>query len=202
MYTVDDVKEIYKFKNRASDEEIIQNINDGLNLDISNFAILICAILIASIGLNMNSVAVIIGAMLISPLMGAIIGIGYGIGTYNTDYIKKSFVLLIFEIAISLATATLYFLLTPVKGASAEMISRTTPTIFDVVIAFVGGTAGMIGLSRKRPGNVLPGVAIATALMPPLCTAGYGIAHLNIKIFLGAGYLFFINSFFIAFQLF
>lgn len=198
MYTVDDVKEIYKFKNRASDEEIIQNINDGLNLDISNFAILICAILIASIGLNMNSVAVIIGAMLISPLMGAIIGIGYGIGTYNTDYIKKSFVLLIFEIAISLATATLYFLLTPVKGASAEMISRTTPTIFDVVIAFVGGTAGMIGLSRKRPGNVLPGVAIATALMPPLCTAGYGIAHLNIKIFLGAGYLFFINSFFIA----
>ncbi|MGL5646460.1 MAG: DUF389 domain-containing protein [Clostridium sp.] len=196
------INTLYKFKNRATDDEIVENIEDGLNLDISNFAILICAILIASVGLNMNSVAVIIGAMLISPLMGAIIGIGYGIGTYNEAYIKRSFIIFIIEIIVSLVTATVYFSLTPITGATSEMLARTTPTIFDVIIAFVGGTAGMIGLSRERPGNVLPGVAIATALMPPLCTAGYGIATLNLKIFLGAGYLFLINSFFIAISTF
>ena len=187
-----------KFKNRATNEEILENINDGVSLNISDLFILMCAIIIACVGLNMNASAVIIGAMLISPIMGPIIGIGYGVGTYDARFIRKALKLLAIEVLISIVTATIYFKLSPITGASAQLISRTSPTIWDVIIAFVGGTAGIIGISRKSPGNVVPGVAIATALMPPLCTAGYGIARWNLKIFLGAGYLFLINSFFIG----
>ena len=193
----------YQFtRNQASNEEIYENILDGMNMYGSNFIILMCAIIIASIGLNMNSVAVIIGAMLISPLMGAIIGIGYGVGTYDSKLIEKSLKVLLISIIISVITSTVYFSITPITTAGSEILARTSPTIWDVLIAFVGGIAGMIGLTRNKSSNVIPGVAIATALMPPLCTAGYGIATRQITICLGAGYLFFINGFFIAISTF
>lgn len=193
----------YEFtRNQASNEEIYATILEGMNVHGSNFIILMCAIIIASIGLNMNSVAVIIGAMLISPLMGSIIGIGYGVGTYNTKLLKTAFRVLSISIVISVVTSTVYFSITPITTAGSEILARTSPTIWDVIIAFVGGVAGMIGLTRNKPSNVIPGVAIATALMPPLCTAGYGIATKQLNIFLGAGYLFFINGFFIAISTF
>ena len=193
----------YEFtRNQASNEEIYATILEGMNVHGSNFIILMCAIIIASIGLNMNSVAVIIGAMLISPLMGSIIGIGYGVGTYNTKLLKTAFRVLSISIIISVVTSTVYFSITPITTTGSEILARTSPTIWDVIIAFVGGVAGMIGLTRNKPSNVIPGVAIATALMPPLCTAGYGIATKQLNIFLGAGYLFFINGFFIAISTF
>lgn len=193
----------YQFtRNQASYEEIHENILEGMNVHGANFIILMCAIIIASIGLNMNSVAVIIGAMLISPLMGSIIGIGYGVGTYNAELLKSAFKILGISIVISIITSTIYFKLTPITTAGSEILARTSPTIWDVIIAFVGGIAGMIGLTRNKSSNVIPGVAIATALMPPLCTSGYGIATKQIEIFLGAGYLFFINGFFISISTF
>lgn len=185
-------------KDQATYDEIHDNILDGVNIGGANFIILMCAIIIASVGLNMNATAVIIGAMLISPLMGPIIAIGYSVGIYNLKLLKKSAFILIIEILISITTATIYFSLSPISSAGSEILSRTSPNIWDVIIAFTGGIAGIIGITRKKPGNILPGVAIATALMPPLCTSGYGLATKNIHIFLGAGYLFFINSFFIA----
>ena len=193
----------YEFtKNQASGEEIYENILEGMNVHGSNFIILMCAIIIASIGLNMNSVAVIIGAMLISPLMGSIIGIGYGVGTYDVKLLKDGFRILGISILISVLTSTLYFSITPITTAGSEILARTSPTIWDVIIAFTGGIAGMIGLTRTKTSNVIPGVAIATALMPPLCTVGYGLATKQPNIFLGAGYLFFINCFFIAISTF
>src|SRR5207344_576283 len=128
------------------------------------------------LGLNVNSPAVIIGAMLISPLMGPIMGLGLGMGISDLPLLKKSLYNYLFAGAVSLATSTIYFLLTPVTGADSEMLSRTSPTIYDVLIALFGGLAGMFATSSKQKGNVIPGVAIATALMPPLCTAGYGLA--------------------------
>ncbi|EGT3614726.1 DUF389 domain-containing protein [Clostridium perfringens] len=185
-------------KDQATYDEIHENILDGVNIGGANFIILMCAIIIASVGLNMNATAVIIGAMLISPLMGPIIAIGYSVGIYNLKLLKKASFILIVEILISITTATIYFSLSPISSAGSEILSRTSPNIWDVIIAFAGGIAGIIGITRKKSGNILPGVAIATALMPPLCTSGYGLATKNIHIFLGAGYLFFINSFFIA----
>ena len=182
----------------ASHEQIKETMVNGGELTGTNMCVLVLAILIASIGLNMNSTAVIIGAMLISPLMGPIIAIGYSVGIYNLKLLKKSAIILIIEIFISITTATIYFSLSPISSAGSEILSRTSPNIWDVIIAFTGGIAGIIGITRKKSGNILPGVAIATALMPPLCTSGYGLATKNIHIFLGAGYLFFINSFFIA----
>ncbi len=194
---------IYEFtRNQATHEEIHENILEGMNVHGANFIILICAILIASVGLNMNATAVIIGAMLISPLMGSIIGIGYGVGTYNVKLLREAFKILILSIGISIVTSTFYFSITPITTAGSEILSRTSPTIWDVIIAFVGGIAGMVGITRNKTSNVIPGVAIATALMPPLCTAGYGIATKQYHIFLGAGYLFFINCFFITISTF
>ena len=176
----------YQFtRNQATNEEIHENILEGVNMYGSNFIILMCAIIIASIGLNMNSVAVIIGAMLISPLMGSIIGIGYGVATVDSNLIRKSIRVLIISIIISVVTSTVYFTITPITTAGSEILARTSPTIWDVIIALVGGIAGMVGLTRKKSSNVIPGVAIATALMPPLCTAGYGIATSQASIFLG-----------------
>ena len=185
-------------KDQATYDEIHENILDGVNIGGANFIILMCAIIIASVGLNMNATGVIIGAMLISPLMGPMIAIGYSVGIYNLKLLKKSAIILIIEIFISITTATIYFSLSPISSAGSEILSRTSPNIWDVIIAFTGGIAGIIGITRKKSGNILPGVAISTALMPPLCTSGYGLATKNIHIFLGAGYLFFINSFFIA----
>ncbi|MEO7622258.1 MAG: TIGR00341 family protein [Gallionella sp.] len=164
----------------------------------TNLWVLMFAIVVASIGLNVNSAAVIIGAMLISPLMGPIMGIGYGIGINDFDLIKKSARNISLAVLISIFSATLYFLISPLSEARSELLSRTTPTIWDVLIALFGGLAGILATTRKEKSTVIPGVAIATALMPPLCTAGYGLATAHWSYFFGAFYLFFINMVFIA----
>ena len=182
----------------ASVQEITDRINAGVRFRGTNLSVLILAIFIASIGLNMNSTAVIIGAMLISPLMGAILGIGYGLARYDSAYIRSGAGNLFAQVLISVTASTLYFCLTPIDAPTSALLARTSPTIWDVLIAVFGGLAGIIGITRKEGGNVIPGVAIATALMPPLCTAGYGIAAGVAAYAVGALYLFFINSFFIC----
>ena len=159
--------------------------------------ILICAMIIASIGLNTNSVAVIIGAMLISPLMSPIQSLGLGLSNGNLKRVYVSLFRLGIFILISVVSSTFYFLVSPINDATPQILARTYPTLWDVLIAIFGGTAGVIAKTEEDGGNVVPGVAIATALMPPLCVVGFGIAHGNPKIFLGAGYLFIINVFFI-----
>ncbi len=163
-----------------------------------NLWILFFATLIASLGLNLNSTAVIIGAMLISPLMGPILGVGVGAAINDLPLIKTSFYNYLLSAAIGLTASTLYFLISPITDAHSEILSRTNPSIYDVLIAFFGGFAGIIALSTKYKGNVISGVAIATALMPPLCTAGYGLATWQLNYFIGAFYLYLINSVFIA----
>lgn len=172
----------------------VSEIKKGVEFRGANLWILIFAIFIASIGLNVNSTAVIIGAMLISPLMGPIMGIGLGAGINDFDLIKKAFFNLSIAVGISVLTSALYFFITPLHEAQSELLARTTPTLWDVLIAFFGGLAGIVAGSRKEKSNAIPGVAIATALMPPLCTAGYGLANGNWYYFVGAFYLFFINS--------
>lgn len=181
-----------------SPEIIHEEIEKGVLFKGTNLWILVFAIIIASLGLNMNSTAVIIGAMLISPLMGPINGIGYSVATYDMDLFKRSLKSFGYEVVVSLVASTAYFALSPVSTAHSELLARTSPTIYDVLIALFGGLAGIVAISSKQKGNVIPGVAIATALMPPLCTAGYGLATGQIEFFLGAFYLFTINSVFIA----
>ena len=183
----------------VSQDEAEKNIRDGVSFRGTNILILIIAIFIASLGLNTNSTAVIIGAMLISPLMGPIIGIGLGVGIHDFDLIKRCVRNLAMAASFSVITATIYFLISPVSEQHSELLARTSPTIYDVLIGFFGGGAGIIALGANNKGNVIPGVAIATALMPPLCTAGYGIATWQLNYFFGAFYLFFINSVYIAF---
>ncbi len=173
-------------------------IREGVSFRGINIIILIVAIFIASLGLNTNSTAVIIGAMLISPLMGPIIGMGLAIGIHDFDLLKRSFRNLFMATIFSVATSCVYFLISPVNEAHSELLARTSPTIYDVFIGFFGGAAGILAIGSKVKGNVIPGVAIATALMPPLCTVGYGLATWQMTYFFGALYLFFINSVFIA----
>lgn len=194
-----------------SDIKAITNISDHIDTDAAarsirsnvafrgpNVWILAFSIIIASVGLNVNSTAVIIGAMLISPLMGPIIGIGLGLGVNDTKLIRVGLKNLLVMVGISLMASFLYFLMTPLKLANpTELLSRTNPTIYDVIIALFGGAAGLLEISRKEKGTVLSGVAIATALMPPLCTAGYGLASGHISYFFGALMLFIINGVFI-----
>ena len=179
-------------------DKIHKTIEEGIIFKGTNLWILVFAIIIASVGLNVNSTAVIIGAMLISPLMGPINGIGYSIATYNFPLFRKSVKNFTFAVLASLVASTFYFALTPVSTAHSELLARTSPTIYDVLIALFGGLAGIIAISSKMKGNVIPGVAIATALMPPLCTAGYGLGTGQFNFFLGAIYLFTINTVFIA----
>ncbi len=178
--------------------EIELEVKEGAAIKGANMCILICAIFIASIGLNMNSTAVIIGAMLISPLMGGIIAMGYGFASGSAQHTKNAFFKFALQIVISLLTSFVYFKLSPMTDASSEILARTTPTVWDVLIACFGGFAGVIGITRNSKTNVIPGVAIATALMPPLCTAGYGLARGSLAYFGGAMYLFTINTIFIC----
>lgn len=177
---------------------VYKEIQKGIIFKGTNLWILIFAIIVASVGLNMNSTAVIIGAMLISPLMGPINGMGYSIATYDFELFKKSIKNFSFAILASLVASAAYFTLSPVSTAHSELLARTSPTIYDVLIALFGGLAGIVAISSKQKGNVIPGVAIATALMPPLCTAGYGLATWQFNFFFGALYLFTINTIFIA----
>lgn len=185
-------------KDKADNDTIHERVNNATEFAGSNLWTLIFAIFIASIGLNVNSTAVIIGAMLISPLMGPIVGIGYSLGTYDMPLLKKAAKNLATAVIISILTSSLYFTITPLHEAQSELLARTNPTIWDVFIAFFGGLAGIVGASRKEISNTVPGVAIATALMPPLCTAGYGLSMGNWLYFGGAIYLFCINSVFIC----
>lgn len=178
-------------------DELHEMMNENTIISGSNMWILIMAIFIASIGLNVNSTAVIIGAMLISPLMSGILTMGYSLAAGDLALLRKAFVRFGTQVVISLLTSTVYFWITPLTVPTAEMIARTSPTLWDVLIALFGGIAGGIGNTRKKKGNVIPGVAIATALMPPLCTTGYGIATLQPRFILGAFYLFAINTLFI-----
>lgn len=185
-------------ENLEDKEAVIESIKDNVSFRGTNILILITAMFIASLGLNVNSTAVIIGAMLISPLMGPIMGMGLGIGIHDYPLIKRSLRNLAMAALFSIIASTVYFLLSPLNEERSELLARTSPTIYDVLIAFFGGFAGILGSASKQKGNVLPGVAIATALMPPLCTAGYGLATLQFSYFVGAFYLFLINSIFIG----
>lgn len=185
-------------KDKDNELATIESIRKGVEFKGANLWILIFAIFMASLGLNVNSLAVIIGAMLISPLMGPIMGVGLSVGLNDFELMKRSLKSFLITTAFSVATATLYFLFTPLNEAQSELLARTSPTIYDVFIALSGGLAGIVALSTKEKGNVIPGVAIATALMPPLCTAGFGLATGNLLYFLGAFYLYFINSVFIS----
>lgn len=178
--------------------EAEQVIRDGVSFRGTNLLILVFAILIASLGLNTNSTAVIIGAMLISPLMGPIIGVGLGVGIEDFELLKRSVRNLTVAAAFSVLASTIYFLISPVSEGHSELLARTSPTIYDVLIGFFGGAAGIFAIGSKSKGNVIPGVAIATALMPPLCTVGYGLATWQMSYFLGALYLFIINSIYIG----
>ena len=182
----------------ATHEEIRERILSGGQVTGTNMCVLICAILIASVGLNTGSAAVIIGAMLISPLMGSLLALAYGTVSVNAKQFERNTIGFAVQVLVSLLVSTLYFLLSPLNAPTSELLARTQPGAFDVIVAIAGGFAGIIGQTRKdKANNVVPGVAIATALMPPLCTCGYGIAHGEWKMLLGAAFLFTVNSYFI-----
>ncbi|WP_028121401.1 DUF389 domain-containing protein [Epilithonimonas tenax] len=196
------MSKIFNFINLHNGEQkkdkVLENVTSNISFRGSNLWILACAIIIASVGLNVNSTAVIIGAMLISPLMGPIVGAGFALGTYNFPLLKKSVKNLLIATVVSLFVSALYFYISPFKDVQSELLARTAPNIYDVLIAFFGGLVGVIAITRVEKGNPIPGVAIATALMPPLCTAGFGLATFNFSFFLGAFYLYTINCFFIC----
>lgn len=183
---------------KEEEAKTIEQISSGVTFYGANLWVLVFAVFIASLGLNVNSTAVIIGAMLISPLMGPILGMGLGIGIGDLALLKRSLKNYLLTTGISVVTATLYFLITPLTEAQSELLARTSPTLYDVLIALCGGAAGILAISTRGSGNVIPGVAIATALMPPLCTAGYGLAMGEQSFFFGAFYLYFINTVFIT----
>ena len=183
---------------KAADQDTIEYIRKGVIFRGANLWILIFAIMVASIGLNKNSAAVIIGAMLISPLMGPIMGVGLGMGINDIPLILKSLKNLSIAVLISIVTSALYFALSPLNDAQSELLSRKSPDLFDVLIAFFGGLAGIVAGSRQEKSNAIPGVAIATALMPPLCTAGFGLGTMQFDYFWGGFYLFLINGVFIS----
>lgn len=179
-------------------ESVLENIKQSTSFRGANLWILACAIVIASVGLNVNSTAVVIGAMLISPLMGPIVGAGFALAVFDFELLKRCGKNLLIATIVSLVVSAIYFFISPFKDAQPELLARISPTIYDVLIAFFGGLVGVIALTRVEKGNPIPGVAIATALMPPLCTAGYGLAMGNYSYFFGAFYLYSINCFFIC----
>jgi uncharacterized hydrophobic protein (TIGR00271 family) len=185
-------------KDQAPAADIDLALREGSRAGGTNLWVLFFAMLIASVGLNVNSTAVIIGAMLISPLMGPIVGMGYGAAVADLRLIRTAGLSLATFTALSLATSTVYFALSPLTEAGSELLARTSPSLWDVLIAAFGGAAGMVAATRRTFSNIVPGVAIATALMPPLCTVGFGIAHQRWDMAGGALYLFLINGVFIA----
>ena len=193
------IREYTNINDQVDTDSAAERIKSSIWFKGPNVWILVFAIVLASVGLNVNSTAVIIGAMLVSPLMGPIIGAGMALGTNDTDLLRAAVKNLLIMVGISLAASTLFFIVSPLSLVNpTELEARTSPTIYDVMIALFGGLAGILENSRKERGTVLSGVAIATALMPPLCTAGYGLANMDMHFFLGAMYLFVINSVFIS----
>lgn len=192
------LQQVFNIKEGTDYEQTAVAISDGIKVKGLNVWLMICSALLASIGLDTNSTAVIIGAMLISPLMSPILGAGYSVGVHDRELFIRSINNLIYITVFSLLTSVLYFLLTPLGEPTSEILARTQPTVLDIGVAFFGGVAGIVSASRKEKINAIPGVAIATALMPPLCAAGFGLASGRWEIFGGAFYLFFINSVFIA----
>jgi uncharacterized hydrophobic protein (TIGR00271 family) len=189
-------------KGEEEKKKVLDFVMSNISFRGSNLWILACAIVVASVGLNVNSTAVIIGAMLISPLMGPIIGAGFGLGVYDFNLLKRSLKNLLIATLVGLFVSTVYFYISPFKEVQPELLSRTSPNIYDILIAFFGGLVGAIAITRVEKGNPIPGVAIATALMPPLCTAGYGLALGSFKFFFGAMYLYSINCVFICISTF
>jgi uncharacterized hydrophobic protein (TIGR00271 family) len=185
-------------KGEEDNQKTLANVKANISFTGANLWILACAIIVASVGLNVNSTAVIIGAMLISPLMGPIVGAGFALGIYDFGLLRRSLKNLLLATVVSLTVATLYFYLSPFKEVQSELLARTSPNIYDVLIAFFGGLVGVIAITRVEKGNPVPGVAIATALMPPLCTAGYGLATAHWSFFFGAMFLYCINCVFIC----
>lgn len=183
---------------QAHTDQIDAEVRAGVEFRGTTIWLLVCAIVIASVGLNVNSTAVIIGAMLVSPLMGPIQGVGYAVAVSDLTLLRVALANLAGATAVALAASAAYFALSPLTEPQSELFARTNPTIFDVVIAMFGGFAGIVGATRRERSNVIPGVAIATALMPPLCTAGFGVARGDLAFFAGAFYLFVINCVFIA----
>ncbi len=195
---IDFIKELFNIRKNSDKEFTRQTILENIPFRGHTAWLLIFSVMIASVGLNANSTPVVIGAMLISPLMGPIMGAGFAIGTNDIDTFKKSAVNFLVMVTLSILTSFVYFKISPLAYESSELLARTSPTFFDVMIAFFGGLAGIVALTKKGFFNVISGVAIATALMPPLCTAGFGLATGNMHFFSGAMYLLLINSFFIA----
>ena len=186
-------------EDKAQRDEVVAAISKGVEFRGVNLWVLIFATMIASLGLNVNSAAVIIGAMLISPIMGPIMGVGLALGINDFELLKKSLRNLALMFIVAIITSTVYFFISPLSSNSSELLARTVPTTYDVLIALFGGLAGIVAQTRQdRTSTVIPGVAIATALIPPLCTAGFGLATGQFRFFIGAFYLFFINSVFIA----
>lgn len=185
-------------EDRADEKEIVVSIRNNVSFKGANLWTLIFAIMIASIGLNVNSTPVVIGAMLISPLMGPLMGVGLGVAINDFELLTKGLKNITVAVIISILTSAIYFYITPIHSANSELLSRTNPSLWDVFIAIFGGLAGIVAGTRNNKSTIIPGVAIATALMPPLCTAGFGIATGNWLYLLGACYLFFINSLFIC----
>ena len=193
------LKELLDFRDDTDHEATIEAIKADISFKGATAWILIFAIFVASIGLNANSTAVVIGAMLISPLMGPILGIGMSFALNDINTFKKSLVNLGTMIGLSLFASFMFFYFFPLSEDTSELLGRVSPDIRDVLIAFFGGLALMVARTKKGTvASVIFGVAIATALMPPLCTAGYGLAKGNFSYFFGAMYLFTINTIFIA----
>ncbi len=194
-------KIVYYFDLHRGEEDksrVLETVKSSISFRGSNLWILACAIVVASVGLNVNSTAVIIGAMLISPLMGPIVGAGFSLGTFDFLLLRKSIKNLSIATLVGLTVSAVYFYISPFKDTQSELLARTAPNIYDIIIAFFGGLVGVIAITRVEKGNPIPGVAIATALMPPLCTAGYGLAVGNFRFFAGALYLYVINCVFIC----
>ncbi len=190
---------VFNLHNGEDDrQKTLATVKNNISFTGANFWILACAIMVASVGLNVNSTAVVIGAMLISPLMGPIVASGFALGIYDFDLLKKSLRNLLIATLVGLGVSFIYFFISPFKEVQSELLARTSPNIYDILIAFFGGLVGVIAVTRVEKGNPIPGVAIATALMPPLCTAGYGLATGNFKFFFGAIFLYTINCVFIC----
>lgn len=196
----DFIQDITDIEEGSDQVGTIKSIMANKTMTGANVWLLISAIIVASIGLDTNSPAVIIGAMLISPLMSPILGVGLSVAINNRNTLKTSLKHFGIALGVSLVTSFLYFRFTPLSSVepTSEMLARTSPTILDVLIAFFGGIAGIVSTTRLEKSNAIPGVAIATALLPPVCVSGYGLAHGEWWMFMNALYLFFINSVFVA----